>query len=137
MIKSFSAPRTARLTLWQEDPFQVNNLLSPETNSTPPVLVGQLVNRLDALLMVLKSCREDECSHPWKQLHPEGNVHTLSEAMNSLYDSFYESQPKNKFDACTAGYFPWLEGPQDYIPYGQGASDRRRSIGGYDWSFWE
>lgn len=115
----------------------MDNLLLPGANSTSPVPVDQLVNRLDALLMVLKSCKEDECTHPWKQLHPDGRVRALSDAMMSRYDSFYESQPKNKFDVCTPAYYPELEGPQQYIAYGESSPKHRRSVGGHDWSFWE
>lgn len=47
--------------------------------------------RLDALVLVLKTCTEDSCREPWKQLHPDGSVSNLMEALSTQYDDFYEN----------------------------------------------
>ncbi|KAJ7466911.1 putative arylsulfatase [Mycena latifolia] len=79
--------------------------------------IPQLTARLDALTMVLKSCKADSCRSPWNVLHPQGNVQNLADAMASTYDDFYASQPKISFSECQPGYLIQVEGPQDVIPY--------------------
>lgn len=70
------------------------------------------MSRLDALLLVLKSCKAEVCREPWAVLHPEGDVWSLAEALSSEYDDFYESgQTKVKYDFCWNGYLPEAEGP--------------------------
>ncbi|KAI5455611.1 alkaline-phosphatase-like protein [Mariannaea sp. PMI_226] len=81
--------------------------------------LNMLVHRLDALLMVLKSCIGSQCIHPWLELHPQGNVKTLEDAMHSKYDAFYLSQPKVSFSACVKGYLIEYEGPQSVISYAE------------------
>lgn len=89
--------------------------------------LDQVVSRLDALLLVLKSCKGVECTLPWETLHPGGQkVTTLSEALNPRYDAFYAAQPDISFSACELGYLPEFEGPQEGYAY-------RRSG---DWSNW-
>ena len=107
-----------------EDEYQMYNLL-PKTLDVKivtgaPILgrnLGQLVQRLDALMMVLKTCSGKECVYPWIVLHPQGNVQTLQQAMNPKYDGFYYSQPKVSFSACKLGYLPEYEGPQTALQY--------------------
>ncbi|KAK4086058.1 hypothetical protein Purlil1_9587 [Purpureocillium lilacinum] len=76
-----------------------------------------VVQRLDALLMVLKACVGEQCTYPWRQLHPLGDIETLEQAMDSGFDLFYEAQPKVSFAACEAAYLPEVEGPQEVIQY--------------------
>lgn len=107
-----------------EDEYQMHNIL-PKTldikNVTgAPLLgrdLGQVVQRLDALMMVLKTCSGNECVNPWLQLHPQGDVQTLQQAMSSKFDEFYRSQPKVSFSACKLGYLPAYEGPQKAMQY--------------------
>lgn len=106
------------------DQYQMNNLLADTLNiSKVPqkTLMGrplqQVVARLDALMMVLKSCVETECTHPWLQLHPQGNVMTLQDALAPEYDHFYLSQPKVSFSACKLGYLTEYEGPQTVMRF--------------------
>lgn len=68
--------------------------------------------RLDALTMVLKSCKREQCTDPWRVLHPEGNVRTLRDALSGQFDSFYEEQPRVSFSECKLGYIREVEGPQ-------------------------
>jgi N-acetylglucosamine-6-sulfatase len=78
-----------------------------------------IVTRLDALMMVLKSCKGKECHHPWSVLHPHGHVKTLKESLSSHYDTFYHEQPKVSFDSCELGYIREQEGPQNPNIYGK------------------
>lgn len=57
------------------DPYELHNLYDGAN--------VQLVNRLDALLVVLKSCRAETCRDPWSVLHPnDDSVKTLKDALN-------------------------------------------------------
>ena len=61
---------------------------------------AMLYNRLDALLMVAKSCQQDSCRNPWGTLFPNGQVTDLAGAMQSQYDSFFANQPKVSYSSC-------------------------------------
>jgi N-acetylglucosamine-6-sulfatase len=112
-----------------QDPYQTVNLL-PQTydiaTQIPPgrPLLGrtmdQVVARLDALMMVLKSCVGVQCTQPWQQLHPGGGVSTLAEALRDEYDGFYGMQPKVGFAKCVNGYVVEHEGPQSALQYNGG-----------------
>jgi hypothetical protein len=69
-------------------------------------------NRLDALLLVLKSCAGSTCIKPWAELHPDGSVQSLSDALDSQYDGFYAQLPKVEYEACVDGYLIAAEGLQ-------------------------
>ncbi|CZR67236.1 related to arylsulfatase [Phialocephala subalpina] len=114
------------------DQFQLNSLLLP-SQAQATLLdypVSKVASRLDALLLVLKSCKGDSCIEPWLSLHPQGDVSTLTQALNSKYDEFYERQEvKVKYTKCELGYLIGSEGPQfltDGLIYRDGAS----------WSAW-
>ncbi|THV88116.1 Arylsulphatase, partial [Aureobasidium pullulans] len=96
-----------------KDPGQMKNLLLDD--SRVDVVAGhsieRVVERLDALLMVQKSCTGEVCREPWRSLHPDGKVMTLEDAMASRYDKFYEKQVKVEWDFCHNGYVPEAEGP--------------------------
>ena len=67
--------------------------------------------RLDALLMVLKTCKGRQCTHPWEELHPDGDVEDLHDAMEEKYDEFYEHKMERVvFDQCEKGYILESEG---------------------------
>ncbi|KAF1813934.1 Arylsulphatase [Eremomyces bilateralis CBS 781.70] len=84
----------------------------------------EVITRLDALMMVLKTCKGRACTHPWEILHPKGNVASLTDSLQPRYDSFYVDQPKVSFTKCELGYIKESEGPLDAIPYAQeGAAD--------------
>ena len=94
---------------------------SAEINGYPAVNVQ---NRLDALLMVLKTCKEGTCVQPWGFLHPKDDVKSLKEAMDAKYGCYYRSTIKIKFDGCAKGYLRDQEGPEadregDIAPYVQ------------------
>jgi hypothetical protein len=72
-----------------------------------------VIARLDALLFVLKSCKQETCIEPWRALHPAGNVKNLKDALNQRFDDFYiREQKKVRFDRCAAGLLIDAEGPQ-------------------------
>ncbi|GME66155.1 Arylsulphatase [Neofusicoccum parvum] len=111
----------------ESDPGQMHNLLANGTQQPSGLFLGrpvqQLQPRLDALLMVLKSCKSDSCRLPWDSLHPNGTVSVLSDAMNPKYDAFYARQPKIEFSRCEFGYILDAEGPQNVEPYRNGGQE--------------
>ncbi|KAK5995678.1 Arylsulfatase [Cladobotryum mycophilum] len=113
----------------KRDPGQLNNLLSPKQNTAPPQLLPlggrqihlhQIANRLDALMMVLKSCKEKSCADPWGTLHPGGDVRSLRQALSPRFDTFYREQVKVSFTECELGYIVASEGPQGFNVFGRG-----------------
>ncbi|CAG7977881.1 unnamed protein product [Penicillium salamii] len=88
----------------------------------------QIISRLNALMLVLKSCNGDACRDPWLQLHPAGKVNSLAEALDSGFDKFYANQPKVSFSSCENGYILSAEGPQEFNAYG--AQSRRGWLDG-------
>ncbi|CAH0046832.1 unnamed protein product [Clonostachys solani] len=112
----------------KNDSGQLNNLLSSSSEDGNKFTlfdqnVDVISNRLDALLMVLKSCKEDSCRDPWRSLHPDGKVSNLSDALRAEFDSFYKDQPKIAFDYCANGLLMSAEGPQNYTAFGADAKD--------------
>lgn len=80
-----------------------------------------MIARLDALLLVLKSCKGSSCVAPWRVLHPHGDVLSLEDALATRYDEFYEQeQVKVEFSRCEAGHIVDAEGPQDANVYRSG-----------------
>ncbi|KAL4867826.1 hypothetical protein BDV12DRAFT_186379 [Aspergillus spectabilis] len=86
------------------DPYQTHNIY--------PTTPRNLLRRLDALLLVLKSCAGSTCVKPWDELHHDGSVQNLSDALDSKYDEFYEGLPRVEFGVCENGYLIAAEGPQ-------------------------
>lgn len=123
------------------DPGQMDNLLlSSSTSSTENLVHGlgridSVAARLDALLLVLKSCKGDSCRRPWAALHPNGGVESLADAMKEEYNGFYEEeQVKVSFERCELGYLVEAEGVQFE---GVGAVYREFMLrDGSEWSEW-
>lgn len=86
------------------------------------VNIGLVINRLDALMMVLKSCKGESCVEPWTVLHPQGDVKSLTEALEVRFDAFYEEQTQVSFNRCENGYIIDAEGPQAPYQYREGTS---------------
>ncbi len=105
----------------QNDPEQMQNRLANPPQSTALTYYGRtesdLIERLDALLMVTKSCAADSCRQPWDELFPGGQVYNLTDAMRPEYDAFFAKQPKVSFNGCYNYYMPAEEGPQDVISF--------------------
>ncbi|KAF1965780.1 Arylsulphatase [Bimuria novae-zelandiae CBS 107.79] len=74
---------------------------------------AHVVDRLDALMMVLKSCKGRACVEPWSVLQPKSGIRMLQDALEQKYDVFYNEQPKVSFDECALGYIREFEGPQE------------------------
>lgn len=91
------------------------SLLTETTSRTfkqrPTYSIARLIDRLDALIMVLKSCKGRSCTHPWEVLHPRYDVRSLKDAMRDTFNVFYAEQQKVKFDRCEKGYISESEGP--------------------------
>ncbi|KAJ6179916.1 hypothetical protein N7519_010377 [Penicillium mononematosum] len=104
------------------DPYQVHNLWTGDAQKVD--ILGhpmrEVIPRLDALLMVLKSCLGSECIKPWDTLHPDGSVTSLRDALDDKYDIFYQSQPKVSFGRCAYGYEIDAEGPQHALSFRNG-----------------
>ncbi|KAK7224561.1 hypothetical protein V2G26_012564 [Clonostachys chloroleuca] len=100
------------------DPGQLTNLLHADeaaSKATSRILgytPDEVIPRLDALLLVLKSCKGSTCSQPWRSLHPQGDVTSLRDALSSRFDSFYEEQARVEFSHCEMGQIISAEGPQ-------------------------
>ncbi|KAI9483817.1 MAG: alkaline-phosphatase-like protein [Benjaminiella poitrasii] len=89
----------------KKDPYGLKNLYDN--------MSVQLVNRLDALLVVLKSCRADTCRDPWKILHPgDRYVKTLQDALHEKYDNYYAQFRKVEFEQCLGFHLSSNEFPQ-------------------------
>lgn len=86
-----------------------------------------MLDRLDALLFVLKSCKGRACVKPWETLHPAGNVLNLHDALQVKFDEYYSKQvDRISFDRCEQGYILDAEGPQLVKGYKEG----------FSWSDW-
>ncbi|KAF5622580.1 Arylsulphatase [Fusarium tjaetaba] len=104
----------------QTDPGQMNNLLGAldpaKSPAQAPALLGlpltKVLARLDTLLLVLKSCKGGVCVQPWKELHADGSIKSLLDALDPEFDDFYEEQSKVSFGRCEEGYILDAEGPQ-------------------------
>lgn len=127
-------------TKWtlQSDPGQLRNLLSDRFKDQADAFrladrsLPAIENRLDALMMVLKSCKEVTCVDPWGALHPNGDVSRLTDALSTDYDDFYEGQTKVEFERCMGGYLIDAEGPMEYNVYME--EELRRAID-HTWSW--
>ncbi|KAK5071156.1 hypothetical protein LTR64_007660 [Lithohypha guttulata] len=104
------------------DPYALKNLLSSEiipdsllnfstSQQERHFTLDNVVARLDALLLVLKTCKEAQCTHPWNVLHSDGAVGNLLEALSDKHDELYTSQlPRVVFEHCEEAYIPQAEG---------------------------
>jgi N-acetylglucosamine-6-sulfatase len=86
--------------------------------------------------MVLKTCKGRSCTHPWEVLHPKTNissssskVHSLAQALQSKYDTFYAKQPKMWFQGCPLGYLADWESQEAVRAYGDDNSGQQEEIG--------
>lgn len=92
------------------------------------VQMEPLKHRLDALLAVLKSCSGETCRHPWKVLHPSGDVKTLRDALKPEYNEFYKNLPKVEFKHCMRHYDPQNELPASSVFPGNHKSQHARHL---------
>ncbi|GAD92379.1 hypothetical protein AN8341.2 [Paecilomyces variotii No. 5] len=112
----------------RSDPYELHNLYPTgriEDSDEHSILgypLSRVIPRLDALLLVLKSCKGSTCVKPWNVLHPDGDVQNLDNALNSKYNAFYDDQAKVSYSRCEAGYIIDAEGPQTPLVYRNGLS---------------
>lgn len=97
----------------------MNNLhpKAPKSTDTDTFLghpIEKVLHHLDALLLVLKSCAGEECRQPWTQLHPNGQIHSLLEALDEKFDDKYKGLPRVNYSKCfkDGTFLPKFEGPQ-------------------------
>ncbi|KAI4601673.1 hypothetical protein KJ359_011804 [Pestalotiopsis sp. 9143b] len=96
----------------KSDPFQTRNMAAEGSTSGYHIAerpMSEILSRLNALVMVLKTCKDQACTRPWEVLHPDGSVRSLSQALQKLFDSFYDDQPQMWFSDCPLGYFAGVE----------------------------
>lgn len=63
----------------------------------------RLIDRLNSILMVTKSCVRDSCRDPWSVLQPpkaKRKITSLTAAMGYEYDDFFAEMPKIHFGKC-------------------------------------
>jgi N-acetylglucosamine-6-sulfatase len=113
----------------------MDNLYPQRKQKLLGVTINQLRSRLDALLLVLKSCEGETCYKPWTALHPAGDVKNLRDALDGKFDNFYvEKQNKVHFDECLREYRTDMEQPLDYFSFGEGS--KRDFIGSEEYENW-
>ena len=122
-----------------QDPHQVRNLLAPLNAHAPFATFNagsmgagtsynlllsdhhqRLLHRLDALVLVLKTCVGETCHQPYKALFPDiastgEEIYSLSQALDPRFDGYFEGLPKVKYSKCVLGYQARLEKP-DWTP---------------------
>jgi hypothetical protein len=124
--------RCCKLTIEQSDPYQTNNLADVTASAEYRIAgrpLNQILTRLNALIMVLKTCKNRVCTHPWEVLHPGGSVYSLKHALNERFDAFYGEQPQMWFSECPLGYFAEVENQEPVSTFGPGLRKQ-----GFDWA---
>ncbi|EOD51599.1 putative arylsulfatase protein [Neofusicoccum parvum UCRNP2] len=95
------------------DPYELTNLARNSSHE-------KLVDRLNALLLVTKSCGASTCRNPWSALRP-GNgsaIHNLDDAMDPAYDDFFASDrfPDVDFGHCME--YQYVPNEMPFFPEG-------------------
>ncbi|KAF9767010.1 hypothetical protein IL306_000486 [Fusarium sp. DS 682] len=109
------APRLVRTNqlsnTQQADPYELNNLAIDPTPENQ-----RIMQRLNGLLLITKSCSQESCRDPWKilQKNSGGDFKTLQEALDSKYDAFFSSLPSVGYQKCMNYQAVENEGP--YYP---------------------
>ncbi|KAI0016802.1 arylsulfatase [Xylariomycetidae sp. FL0641] len=82
------------------DPYELKNLaLNPDDQTS------QLMKRLNAMLLVKKSCATNTCQNPWTALLGgnstlNGKITTLKQALDPQYDVLFDSFPQVNIAEC-------------------------------------
>lgn len=93
-------------------------------------LLGDVLTRLNALVMVLKTCSGRSCTRPWESLHTDGSIRTLKQALNPRFDSFYRDQPQMWFSDCPEAYIAEMESQE---PVGKHPGELHVQDTSFDW----
>lgn len=98
------------------DPYELTNLARNTSSGDVTAASQRVINRLNALLMVTKSCEQDRCRDPWAQLKPDDGTAlvSLTQAMDAGFDSFFADFAKVQFDTCRA--IQLTENEEPYFP---------------------
>jgi hypothetical protein len=101
----------------EADPLQTDNLLAGLNEAGPfadfsLLSSASLLTRLDALLLVLKTCVGDSCRRPWAALFPSGEVKSLQDALDPTFDAYFHRLPRVRYDRCVLGYQARVEKPE-------------------------
>jgi hypothetical protein len=83
------------LTLFKDDPYEMHNLIA----SNDPE-VERTVDRLNALMLFMKSCGEDTCRKPWANFDAGRRISSFRQAMKPQFDGYFASFPRFKFGEC-------------------------------------
>lgn len=77
------------------DPFELRNLAGNPAYEA-------VWNRLNALLLVTKSCAEGTCRDPWAVFvtNSSRKITTMADAMDPRYDAYFASFPRVHFGTC-------------------------------------
>ncbi|PVI02577.1 arylsulfatase [Periconia macrospinosa] len=105
------------------DPFELRNLAgNPDYDA--------VWNRLNALLLVTKSCAGGTCRDPWAVFAANStrNISTMAEAMDPRYDAYFASFPRVHFGTCMQ--YQDIKNEEPFYPpaaatTGLGQADRR------------
>lgn len=97
----------------RDDPFELVNVARGGGNSTQKtngtygtsedLEVQRLLSRLNAILLVTKSCTRNTCRDPWILLQPPNAtapITSLKAALDPAHDAFYASLPEMRFGEC-------------------------------------
>ncbi|ROW11775.1 hypothetical protein VPNG_04939 [Cytospora leucostoma] len=98
------------------DPYELTNLARAYGDNIISSDAQKVANRLNALLMVTKSCEQDRCRDPWGFLKPDNDTTlvSLAQAMDASYDDFFADFEKVQFDTCLS--VQKTENEQPYFP---------------------
>lgn len=80
------------------DPYELHNLVN-----TTDLDQMRLMDRLNAILLVTKSCAENTCRDPFSVIQPPNAsdyIDTLQKIMNPKFDNHFASFPKVAFKEC-------------------------------------
>eukprot|EP00798_Chlamydomonas_sp_ICE-L_P024258 gene24258-9858_t len=69
----------------------------------------RLLDRFNAVISVLATCRGSTCAKPYKLMHPAGTVGGLEDAMSAEHDELYAGLRRFQFLNCWQLYYPELE----------------------------
>ena len=81
-----------------DDPYELRNLARD-----PDIQTTKLLHRLNAMLLVQKSCTTDVCQNPWGVLMANSTlptIGTLRDAMHTIYDDHFAAFPRVHIDGC-------------------------------------
>ncbi|KAI1824711.1 arylsulfatase [Xylaria intraflava] len=90
------------------DPYELENVVQRTD-------LARLVQRLNALLMVTKSCERNSCRDPWSLLKPGGDnleLVSLTQAMDEAHDDFFANFQQVSMDKCLG-----VQSAENEMPY--------------------